>query len=80
VASIDRYSDGRFLLGLGTGGASQLEVETSGGRWDRRWAYTMELLRMYEDAGVDRIAFSLPPVETVPDARDAIEKLGEILL
>ncbi|MFI5054031.1 MAG: TIGR03619 family F420-dependent LLM class oxidoreductase [Acidimicrobiia bacterium] len=198
AASIDLYSDGRFLLGLGTGGASRLEIETSGGNWDRRWAYTVEcieimkglwtqdsyafkgeffdippvlmgprparkphppillggfservlkrvgehaegwlpayagtrlltlsdtdqtgpehvkagrasieryareagrevdhfdigvilapgdehldLLHVYEDAGVDRIAFSLPPVASVEDARHATERLAEILL
>jgi probable F420-dependent oxidoreductase len=198
AASIDLYSNGRLLLGLGTGGASRLEIETSGGQWDRRWAYTVEciqimkglwtqdsfvhkgeffdippvlmgprparqphppvllggfservlqrvgqyaegwlpayagtrlltlsestqtgpehvkagrasieryaheagrdvehfdigvilapgdehldLLAIYEDAGVDRIAFSLPPIESVEDARRAIEGLAEILL
>jgi probable F420-dependent oxidoreductase len=42
AAAIDLYSNGRLMLGLGTGGASQLEIEATGGRWARRWAYTME--------------------------------------
>ena len=43
VATLDRYSGaGRFALGLGTGGASRLEIELSGGSFERRWDYTME--------------------------------------
>jgi probable F420-dependent oxidoreductase len=195
-AAIDLYSNGRFMLGLGTGGASRLEIEATGGRWDRRWAYTMEsveilkglwmqdsfefhgeffdippvvmgprparqppvylggfndavlkrvgehcegwlpayagtkvlalaetdqlgpdhmregrskmeryaseagrdftdfdigvilasgdehgdFLHMYEDAGADRIAYSMPKVSSVAEAREAVEKLAEILL
>jgi probable F420-dependent oxidoreductase len=68
AASIDLYSDGRFLLGLGTGGASRLEIETTGGRWDRRWAYTLECIQImkglwtqdsYEFKGE---FFDIPPV------------------
>lgn len=198
AAAIDLYSGGRFMLGLGTGGASPLEIEISGGSFQRRWDYTVEciqimkglwtddaftfkgeffdippvlmgprpppgrrtpillggysegvmrrvgqycegwlpayagtklltlsesdqtgpehmkagrakimdyaekagrdikhveigvilapgdadrgLLKLYEDAGADRIAFSLPHLESVQDARDAIEKIGEIVL
>ncbi|MCU1345997.1 MAG: family F420-dependent class oxidoreductase [Acidimicrobiia bacterium] len=46
AAAIDLYSNGRFLLGLGTGGASRLEIENCGGRWERRWAYTMESIEI----------------------------------
>src|SRR3546814_9101438 len=42
VATIDRYGGGRFALGLGTGGASRLEIELTGGSFERRWDYTME--------------------------------------
>jgi len=42
VATIDRYSGGRFTLGLGVGGASRLEIELTGGSFERRWDYTME--------------------------------------
>lgn len=196
AAAIDLYSNGRFMLGLGTGGASPLEIEISGGSFQRRWDYTVEciqvmkglwtqdnfqfkgdffdippvifgprparstpillggfsdgvlkrvgqycdgwlpayagtklltlneteetgpehvkkgrvkigeyarqagrdvahfdigvilapgdanrdLLRLYEDAGADRIAFSLPHLETVEDARNAIEEIAEIVL
>jgi probable F420-dependent oxidoreductase len=46
AAAVDLYSDGRLLLGLGTGGASRLEIESSGGRWDRRWEYTIESIQV----------------------------------
>jgi probable F420-dependent oxidoreductase len=46
VASIDLYSRGRMILGLGTGGASRSEIESSGGSWARRWAYTMESIEV----------------------------------
>ncbi len=46
VASIDQYSNGRFLLGLGTGGASRQEIELSGGRWAKRWEYTEECIQV----------------------------------
>src|SRR3546814_19002271 len=42
VATIDRYGGGRFALGLGTGGASRVEIELTGGSFERRWDYTME--------------------------------------
>lgn len=46
VATIDCYAPGRFALGLGTGGASQLEIELSGGSFERRWDYTMESIQV----------------------------------
>jgi alkanesulfonate monooxygenase SsuD/methylene tetrahydromethanopterin reductase-like flavin-dependent oxidoreductase (luciferase family) len=39
-----------------------------------------DLLRLYEDAGADRIAFSLPAVSTVAEARDAIEQIAQVVL
>lgn len=42
VATLDCQAPGRFSLGLGTGGASRLEIELSGGSFERRWDYTME--------------------------------------
>jgi probable F420-dependent oxidoreductase len=46
VATIDCYAPGRFKLGLGTGGASRLEIELSGGSFERRWEYTMESIQV----------------------------------
>lgn len=46
VATIDCYAGGRFALGIGTGGASRLEIELSGGSFERRWDYTMESIQV----------------------------------
>lgn len=53
VATIDRYSGGRFALGLGTGGASRLEIELSGGSFERRWDYTMESVAVMKGLWTD---------------------------
>jgi hypothetical protein len=37
-------------------------------------------MHVYEDAGADKIAYSMPKVHSEPEAREAIEKLAEILL
>lgn len=72
AASIDAYSGGRFLLGLGTGGASQLEIESSGGRWDRRWAYTVESIQIIKGLWTQDSFefkgefFDIPPVQMAP--------------
>lgn len=77
AASIDLYSGGRLLLGLGAGGASRMEIEASGGRWDRRWAYTMESIEVLKGLwgpGGFRFEgefFSIPEVLLAPKpARD----------
>lgn len=68
VATLDRYSDGRFILGLGTGGASRLEIELTGGSFERRWEYTMESIQVMKGLWTqDRFSFDgeffkLPPV------------------
>jgi probable F420-dependent oxidoreductase len=68
VATIDRYSGGRFALGLGTGGASRLEIELTGGSFERRWAYTMESIAVMKGLWTeDRFTFDgeffkIPPV------------------
>jgi len=72
VACIDAYSDGRFALGLGTGGASQLEIEASGGSFSKRWAYTMESIQIMRGLWTeDRFEFKgaffdIPPVLMAP--------------
>jgi len=41
---------------------------------------TRDLRHIYEDAGADRLAFSLPHIESVEDARMALEKIaGNVL-
>jgi len=68
VGSIDQYSGGRLVLGIGVGGASRLEIEASGGRWDRRWAYTREAVEVMkglwtqERFEYDGEFFQIPPV------------------
>jgi probable F420-dependent oxidoreductase len=68
VATIDRYSGGRFILGLGTGGASRLEIELTGGSFERRWEYTMESIQVMKGLWTqDRFTFEgeffkFPPV------------------
>lgn len=68
VATIDQYSSGRFALGLGTGGASQLEIEVTGGSFSKRWAYTMESVQVMKGLWTeDRFEFKgeffdIPPV------------------
>jgi probable F420-dependent oxidoreductase len=68
AATLDRYSDGRFILGLGTGGASRLEIELTGGSFERRWEYTMESIQVMKGLWTeDRFSFEgeffkFPPV------------------
>src|SRR6195256_172507 len=68
AATLDRYSEGRFILGLGTGGASRLEIELTGGSFERRWEYTMENIQVMKGLWTqDRFTFNgeffkLPPV------------------
>jgi probable F420-dependent oxidoreductase len=58
VATLDRYSGGRFILGLGTGGASRLEIELSGGSFTHRWQYTMESIEVMKGLWTnDRFSF-----------------------
>jgi len=74
VATLDCYSGGRFALGLGTGGASRLEIEVTGGpgRFERRWAYTMESIQIMKGLWTeDRFEFKgeffdIPPVCMAP--------------
>jgi len=68
VGSIDHYSGGRLILGIGVGGASRQEIEASGGRWERRWAYTREAVEVMKGLWTqDRFEydgefFKIPPV------------------
>lgn len=68
VATLDQYSGGRFALGLGTGGASRLEIELTGGSFERRWAYSMECIKIMKGLWTqdsftfEGEFFSFPPV------------------
>ncbi len=68
VGSIDQYSGGRLILGIGTGGASRQEIEASGGQWERRWAYTREAVEVMKGLWTqERFEhegefFTIPPV------------------
>jgi probable F420-dependent oxidoreductase len=68
TASIDQYSGGRLILGIGVGGASRQEIEASGGRWERRWAYTREAVQIMKGLWTqerfehDGEFFTIPPV------------------
>lgn len=72
VACIDAYSNGRFSLGLGTGGASRLEIESTGGRWDRRWDYTVESIQIMKGLWTKDVFsfkgdfFDIPEVQMYP--------------
>jgi probable F420-dependent oxidoreductase len=68
AGSIDHYSGGRLILGIGVGGASRQEIEASGGRWERRWDYTREAVAVMKGLWTqDRFEFDgeffkIPPV------------------
>lgn len=72
VATIDAYSNGRFMLGLGTGGASRIEIEASGGSFEKRWAYTMESIAVMkglwtqDSFSFDGEFFKFPAVQMYP--------------
>src|SRR3546814_8787507 len=72
VATIDRYGGGRFALGLGTGGASRLEIELTGGSFERRWDYTMESIAVMKGLWTEDSFtfegefFKFPPVSSGP--------------
>ncbi|MDB6060044.1 MAG: hypothetical protein JWM78_147 [Verrucomicrobiaceae bacterium] len=72
VGTLDQYSGGRFALGLGTGGASRLEIEITGGSFERRWEYTMESVQIMKGLWTqDRFEFKgeffdIPPVCLAP--------------
>lgn len=71
LASLDHYGGGRLIVGAGVGW-SRLEVELTGGSFDRRWAQTRDFIRVMktlwreEDATFEGEFFSLPPVRLFP--------------
>ncbi len=45
ISTLDRFSDGRFLLGIGTGWLRE-ETEIMGGDFDHRWTQTREAIEV----------------------------------
>ena len=48
ISALDRYSDGRFVLGIGTGWLRE-ETEIMGGDFDHRWTQTRESLEVMKE-------------------------------
>jgi len=71
LASLDFYSGGRLLIGVGVGW-SQVECALLGGNWDRRWAQSIEAIqimrRLWTEDTVefDGEFYHLPPVQLFP--------------
>jgi probable F420-dependent oxidoreductase len=71
VASLDRHSGGRFILGIGTGWLRE-ETELMGGNFDRRWTQTREALEVMRALWTNDAAeyhgtyFDFPPVRCYP--------------
>ncbi len=67
VASLDRHSGGRFILGIGTGWLRE-ETELMGGDFDHRWTQTREALEVMKALWSNDAAefhgrfFDFPPV------------------
>ncbi len=71
VSTLDLYSGGRFLFGIGTGWLRE-EVEIFGGDFPRRWTQTREALDVMktlwteEEAGFHGRYYDFPPVRSYP--------------
>jgi probable F420-dependent oxidoreductase len=71
VATLDRFSGGRFIFGIGAGWLQE-ETEIMGGDFDHRWGQTREaVLAMKELWAKDQAEFhgkyySFPPVRSFP--------------
>ena len=71
VATLDYYSNGRFIFGIGAGWLKE-ETEIMGGNFPRRWSQTREaILAMKElwakeEAEFHREFFDFPPVKCLP--------------
>ncbi len=71
IATLDLYSGGRFILGVGAGWLRE-ETEIMGGNFDHRWSQTREsILAMKELWGQDEAEFrgtyvNFPPVRCSP--------------
>ena len=71
IATLDRYSGGRFLFGIGTGWNRE-ETEIMGGDFDHRWTQTREAIQVMKELWTKEEAefhgryFSFPPVRCNP--------------
>ena len=71
IASLDRFSGGRFLFGIGTGWLRE-ETEIFGGDFDHRWTQTREALEVMKELWTKDEAeyhgkyYNFPPVKSYP--------------
>ena len=71
IASLDRFSGGRFLFGIGTGWLRE-ETELMGGDFEHRWTQTREAIEVMkalwtqEEAEYHGRYFDFPPVRSYP--------------
>ncbi|MBT3332892.1 MAG: LLM class F420-dependent oxidoreductase [Rhodospirillaceae bacterium] len=71
IATLDLYSGGRFIFGIGTGWLRE-ETELMGGNFPRRWSQTREALDVMkklwtqEEAEHSGEFFNFPPVRSYP--------------
>jgi len=76
VATLDLYSGGRFLFGVGTGWLRE-ETELMGGDFPRRWSQTREALDVMKKLWTQEEAehhgefFDFPPVRSYPKPAQA---------
>jgi probable F420-dependent oxidoreductase len=71
IASLDRFSGGRFLFGIGTGWLRE-ETEMFGGDFEHRWTQTREALEVMKELWTKDEAeyhgkyYNFPPVKSYP--------------
>ena len=71
IATLDRYSEGRFIFGIGAGWLRE-ETEIMGGDFDRRWTQTresieaMKQLWTQDEAEYHGQFYDFPPVKSFP--------------
>ena len=71
IASLDRFSGGRFLFGIGTGWLRE-ETEIFGGDFEHRWTQTREALEVMKELWTRDEAeyhgkyYNFPPVKSYP--------------
>ena len=71
IASLDRFSGGRFLFGIGTGWLRE-ETEIFGGDFEHRWTQTREALEVMKELWTKDEAeyhgkyYNFPPVKCYP--------------
>ncbi len=71
IATLDRFSGGRFLFGIGTGWLRE-ETEIFGGDFEHRWSQTREALEVMKELWTKDEAeyhgkyFNFPPVKSYP--------------